>query len=62
MRLQLIFLRGKKMFFLDLKIENHSYVPVSSDGEGDPIPDEDPIDGIAVGTKKGPPFSGFVVY
>ena len=50
------------MFFLDLKIENHSYVPVSSDGEGDPIPDEDPIDGIAVGTKKGPPFSGFVVY
>eukprot|EP00091_Calanus_sinicus_P004752 TRINITY_DN15080_c1_g1_i1.p1 TRINITY_DN15080_c1_g1~~TRINITY_DN15080_c1_g1_i1.p1 ORF type:complete len:107 (-),score=5.17 TRINITY_DN15080_c1_g1_i1:129-449(-) len=36
-------------------------VPVSSP-PGDPRPEEDPIDDIAVGTKNGPPFSGFVVY
>ena len=39
----------------------YPYVPVSSP-PGDPRPEEDPIDDIAVGTKNGPPFSGFVVY
>ena len=38
------------------------YLPESSPLGEEPIPEEDPMDDIAVGTKKGPPFSGFVVY
>ena len=39
----------------------YPYVPVCSP-PGDPRPEEDPIDDIAVGTKNGPTISGFVVY